>query len=666
MRYFHSAFCILHSALPIMSSVELTAIDAHNQKVLTDLAWAIEADAGAKQFALHFLECNYVSLREEEMEKLRALCEIPLTSFMVASDATNLYTGIQVQVAREVPQALMILGLESVTNLEQLLQATNFAREEFRKNCPFPVVIWVNREISQKLALLAGDFKNWAPAPAKLLMPPASLMAELERKIELLMERIGTWGALKFLPTEEILGANYRFEARSALQDLENQQFELTPNLKATLDFVEGRRLYANLLREGGSENQPRESNAETDVELARAIELFHSSLELWQEVGETALLKCAIVHYYLALCYCQSQTSATAPSDSVQAIGHLQDCLALLGEARRQDILARFSNALGEIYQQQQLWSDLEQLTAQYLPLHQQGIAGQKQELECEESSSTLSSSDGHLPYLDRILLAQDYSFLAQIAWQQQQDYPQALQQLQLALDTITQVPEELQIYHGHYWLLLAQIQETMAQSLEDTTAGQQQHQVALKSQKQAIAMGAGDKPQLFLDWLKRLRQSYFDHQDYIDAYQTKLEISSLQQQYGLIAFIGAGRIRAIQSATSTAKNRLAQEIAASGRQNDVNNLISKIDSTTDKLIIVYGQSGVGKSSLVEGGLVPALEQKGYLHNRELIPVHLRVYTDWLGELAKLLGLDPPKSTVRPPNTSSSPPSPQSPLDPP
>ncbi len=234
-----------------MSSPSSTAINAHNQKVLEDLAWAIEADGETKQFALHFIECNYISLREQEIKNLREICEIPLTCFVIAPDATNLYTGIQAQIEQEIPQALLVLGLESVTNLEQLLEATNFAREEFRKHCHFPVIIWVNSEISQKLSSVARDFQNWAAAPSKLLMSSTSLIEELERKIELLMEQIGAWGSLKFLPTEEILGANYHFEAGKALEDLEAQEFELTPNIRATLDFVEGRSLYASIVREG-------------------------------------------------------------------------------------------------------------------------------------------------------------------------------------------------------------------------------------------------------------------------------------------------------------------------------------------------------------------------------------------------------------------------------
>ncbi len=37
----------------------------------------------------------------------------------------------------------MVFGLESVGNLDELWSATNQVREEFRKNFPFPLVLWV-------------------------------------------------------------------------------------------------------------------------------------------------------------------------------------------------------------------------------------------------------------------------------------------------------------------------------------------------------------------------------------------------------------------------------------------------------------------------------------------------------------------------------------------
>jgi class 3 adenylate cyclase len=80
-----------------------------------------------------------------------------------------------------------------------------------------------------------------------------------------------------------------------------------------------------------------------------------------------------------------------------------------------------------------------------------------------------------------------------------------------------------------------------------------------------------------------------------------------------------------------------IAPEITASGRQLDVERLVQRIGEPSYKLIVIHGQSGVGKSSLVNGGLVPALKQK-VIGTCDFLPVSMRVYTSWVGELGKLL----------------------------
>ncbi len=72
-----------------------------------------------------------------------------------------------------------------------------------------------------------------------------------------------------------------------------------------------------------------------------------------------------------------------------------------------------------------------------------------------------------------------------------------------------------------------------------------------------------------------------------------------------------------------------IAPEIAASGRQLDVERLIERIGRHDCKLIVIHGQSGVGKSSLVQGGLVPALKQK-VMGTLDTLPITMRVYSHW------------------------------------
>lgn len=74
----------------------------------------------------------------------------------------TLYTTIKTVLGNIQPEALMIRGLESVESINELILSTNIMRGEFPQNFHFPLVLWVNDEILQKLIWLAPDLKNWA------------------------------------------------------------------------------------------------------------------------------------------------------------------------------------------------------------------------------------------------------------------------------------------------------------------------------------------------------------------------------------------------------------------------------------------------------------------------------------------------------------------------
>ncbi|MEM1256768.1 MAG: hypothetical protein AAGI69_30420, partial [Cyanobacteria bacterium P01_H01_bin.21] len=146
-----------------------------------------------------------------------------------------------------------------------------------------------------------------------------------------------------------------------------------------------------------------------------------------------------------------------------------------------------------------------------------------------------------------------------------------------------------------------------------------------------------------------------YFDQKEYLKAFQTKQQQRSIGQQYRLQAFVGAGRLRPERQIVTPAlspndlsekndrdsiaenSNNVAQEISASGRKQDLDNLMDRIRNKQYKLTILHGQSGVGKSSMVNAGLVPAL-QRAPIEARNVIPVVSRNYSDWCQELGSCL----------------------------
>ena len=83
--------------------------------------------------------------------------------------------------------------------------------------------------------------------------------------------------------------------------------------------------------------------------------------------------------------------------------------------------------------------------------------------------------------------------------------------------------------------------------------------------------------------------------------------------------------------------QGRVAREIIASGRQQDIENLKIRINSHQHTLTIIHGPSGVGKSSIITAGLIPALKQ-GCIRTRYVLPVVLPVYNEWVSRLGKKL----------------------------
>ena len=172
---------------------------------------------------------------------------------------------------------------------------------------------------------------------------------------------------------------------------------------------------------------------------------------------------------------------------------------------------------------------------------------------------------------------------------------------------------------------------------------------------------------PQLYIDILNQLNLLYFHQEEYLTAFYTKQERLQIEQQYGFRAFVGASYLNPQRKIISDGNTppalsrtlplprgglgrgvsgvientgEIAQEIVASGREEDVKRLRSKIAEDRYRLIVIHGQSGVGKSSILQAGLIPALEQET-IKAKQVLPILLRAYTNWLGELAKALQLN-------------------------
>ncbi|MEQ8962258.1 MAG: ATP-binding protein, partial [Coleofasciculus sp. C2-GNP5-27] len=158
---------------------------------------------------------------------------------------------------------------------------------------------------------------------------------------------------------------------------------------------------------------------------------------------------------------------------------------------------------------------------------------------------------------------------------------------------------------------------------------------------------------PRLYLDILGDLHDLYWQTKDYLKAFKIKQERQTVETQLGLRAFIGASRIPSTVGAGAVGAHRrapssppqspassplpIAPEFVAWGREKDVRELVERVQRSDHKVIVIYGYSGVGKSSLVNAGLIPTLHHTT-VSGQRIIPILSQVYTDWERELGQQL----------------------------
>ncbi|MBE9185871.1 hypothetical protein IQ270_14500 [Microcoleus sp. LEGE 07076] len=580
-----------------------------NKSSLQTLSRTLSMSQG--QFSLILVRCNYSAMREETVQQLREQSGIEIREIVLPKSVKTLYTTIETELDGSQPPALMVFGLESVSAIDRVLTSTNYVREEFRNNFPFPVVLWVTDKILKKLIRLVTDIETWTTS-VEFVLGPDELVDFLGKSCDRIFAKIletGNWR----LSNSAILGANSLTELESASKDLQVVcNIRLEPAIEASFQFVRARHEYAC-------------------HRIPAAIELYQKSLNFWKyqvaflggktefsdllfTVHPAPLLE-GILLFHIGLCYrfqAEKHRSGNRPYWT-EAKNYFQECIDVLERAGQSDAVAVFINQLGEVLQHLEDWDALWNLAIKARRLHQ-----------------NMKNSAGNL--------AQDYGFLARVAleqknWQGAKEWALiALEVLNSNLEAAGQGMPVKSQHQGFYLLILAEAQSQLGE-IEEAIA----HLEFARSETEPCY-----NPQLYLRVLEMLRLLYFQRGEYLKAFQIKQDYRAVEHTYRFRAFIGAGKLQphreAIDPAAETvAAATIADEITASGREEDLNRLIYRMNNTPDKLTVIYGQSGVGKSSIVTGGLVPALKQKK-IEMRTVLPVVLQVYNNWPRELTRQL----------------------------
>ena len=415
----------------------------YNDRSLKKLAWAIEASQG--KFKLILARCNYASLRSKLVERLlQELQPADIRLLELEESETTLYTRIQAFLGEDVPAALMVLGLESVRDLDRLLTSSNQVREEFRKNFQFPLVLWVSDQVLQKVLRLAPDFESWATTITFLLAP--------EDLANFLRQTAEQWFTNNLtLTLEDCLELEAELEA--AQKDLLRDERGLSPELAADCESLLG---------------FTKRVNNQIDV----AIKHYQKGLVFWQQTNN--LERQAKLLDEIAFCYYLKAPPYRYKNHVIcqESRQYVHDYLRVIEQIKRPDLMANSILRFGEVLGYLQDWEQLKRLDQQAVQLHEaenkqtelardygflaQAALAQERWKEADEFAkkavlkvlSKLPGSSGdRYEFPDKSLLRHDPSLYLFILAKSQQalgQLPEAIQNLEAAINVAIRCWEE------------------------------------------------------------------------------------------------------------------------------------------------------------------------------------------------------------------------------
>ncbi|MGB7313766.1 MAG: hypothetical protein WA939_12590, partial [Nodosilinea sp.] len=618
---------------------------AHNRPALTELQRAITLRPN--RFSLVLARCNYSRLQRlvvDHLQTTASLAERPLVERSLSAHVTTLLQSLTAKPLTVLPAALMVTGLEQVQNVAAVFKAANLGRNAFPKALPFPVVLWVSDRTLSSLTRHAPDFKSFAAAPIPFEYPPGELIHSLYTSTNDLFATMLTLGndsphhtkAFDYQP-----GSALRTELEFALVDIAQAHTTLNGELKASLDFLKGR-----------------DALGRSDLDVARYH--FEQSLTYWQKnthsspapllspapaspltpLPPTPRQKQAVLLFYLGVT-CRSQAVLQRVVYDLmlhKAEGHFSACLRIFRDLQQPDLVGKFIHALAEVQQKLGAWVALARTAEAGLALHRQ-------------DPTRLARDHG---YLAEVALALGDATMAQIQAERalhilaiagainagatadlppSADFPSA--SASDLPDDLTAAAAELavanQYQRGWYFYLLGRVY--IAQDQPQTAIAFLEDACTHTNPKTDLT--------LYRNILQTLQKQYYQQKKYRAAFDVTLKQRQVDTRFRLRAFIGAGEIQP-QEYPLTPPGRspqaiLATEIQASGRHVDVEDLTYRLEQARYPLIVIHGPSGVGKSSILYAGLIPALD-KSFPEGRSTLPVLVKGYRDWPDEVNQAL----------------------------
>jgi len=589
-----------------MSDAHLDEIEIRNREALEELAQSIEWSVGA--FHLFLARCNYGNVRSHLITQLLDICPISIQVITLTSQTERLYTTLREALGEQKPDAVMVVGFEQVADLEQLFAAADAAREEFRKNLPFPLVFWLDDDQFNGFRNRAPNFASWVSVGIPVFgIDPFAILRSLEKGCKAVFEAAFDPAQVDLPDAVQgvtHLGDLQRSELSQALQFLDDLGLGIHPSLQADLDFIQGCSLSY--------------SNRSTDLEaIDKALEHFQENIlhyrihlptlipDLPRSAYSTAFyLKLGLSLFFQGRCQFQKIDLARRrndlpydPGDWLVARSSLNEAVQLFDQCDRPDMTAKIILRLARTLRRLEDWDGLETVVQRAISLQATYNVGNR--------------------------VGEPYGFLAEIALHRQQ-WPEAHSYAQQAMEAIAPLSEVERWPEGLYLSFQARAEAQMGRVGE-----------AIALLERARQLGDRGHPTTYCRILEDLRQLYRQQKRYLDAFKLKQRRMEVEKIAGIRAFVGAGRLGAQARLLMESNNPddLAPEIRASGRQLDLQRLLERIGRNDYKLTVIYGSSGVGKSSLMNAGLIPTLKGRA-IGTRDNRVVLVRKYVDWLGSL--------------------------------
>jgi tetratricopeptide (TPR) repeat protein len=558
-----------------------TNVDEPNQKALATLARSITVSQG--RFALMLVRCNYTSLRHRLAQQIKVTCPVQIQELTLPRSPNNLWQPLANATAHQKQRALMVYGLEDVENLAELLANLESEQGELSGRCQMPVVLWLTEDSLSMLVKLAPGLYSSTITAITLRASATELDVLWRESSDRLFADLLDRGVETFVSNEDIgfcEKSKIRRELQAATRDLKNAG-TLPPALAATWQFILGR-----------DEDQKKN--------IGEALVRYQKSLNIWEQLQNQTIngnlqsftvnslqSRWALVKLHMGQCYYQQSLMAGS-------VGHPNLQLA------KDTFLA-----VVRIFARQQRF----ELCWQVMNLAGKTLCALGQWLELENIAHAVLSEEGveELP----LNQAQAYGFLAEIALHHS-DFERALEQANLALklSEAAAVPAGLADNSVGIARYLLQIAKVEARSHDFAGALE-------KLEKAQLMVDIESDLQLYLDIKQELRLLFYHTGQFWESFQIKQQQQILRYQKGLSAFVG----------NAAAQDKLI-DIAIIGREEDVSILVDRF-SSDQKLVILHGDNGIGKGSLLKCGVIPVL-QRIKIDQCPVVVASQKTYGDW------------------------------------